>query len=155
MENIEIRKYKSEDLNEVIELIIESINGIEEKFYNKLQKEAWIKNISKNKLGKTFLANYSLVGTIDESIVGIVDITENNYINMLYVKPSFQNKGIASLLLKNVEEYALSRKGDIRVDASEKAKSFFINHGYKQVSKNEVIRSEISLNNYTMVKIKN
>lgn len=51
MENIEIRKYKSEDLNEVIELIIESINGIEEKFYNKLQKEAWIKNISKNKLG--------------------------------------------------------------------------------------------------------
>ncbi len=110
--------------------------------------------VSKNSL-KYSIAAYKNVSLDVEFKDLIVDITENNYINMLYVKPSFQNKGIASLLLKNVEEYALSRKGDIRVDASEKAKSFFINHGYKQVSKNEVIRSEISLNNYTMVIIKN
>lgn len=85
----------------------------------------------------------------EEILVGFGDITSNNYLNMLYVYPDYQNQAVATIICDELEKHST---GTITVDASLAAKNFFIKRGYKVIKEQTVEINQISLTNFKMVK---
>ena len=96
-----------------------------------------------------FKQNYTLLVFNEEKLVGFGDITSNNYLNMLYVHPDYQNQGVATQICNELEEHST---GTITVDASIAAKNFLIKRGYKVIKEQTVFIDRISLTNFKMVK---
>ncbi len=83
-------------------------------------------------------------------ITGFIELTENGYINCLYVHPDWQGKGVGSALLNFVVELATQQLPRLTVDASSVAKPLFLKHGFSVVRENTVHRHQQSLVNYSM-----
>lgn len=95
---------------------------------------------------ESLLKNYSLVAVNKNKIVGSADVCiEKNCIDRLYVDYRFQGFGIGSLIYKELEKVCTST---ISTYSSIKAKSFFLNKGFKVVKENKVIRKNITLINF-------
>lgn len=146
---IELRKYQLTDIDEIVSIFKESILGTCNNDYNELQIDAWLSGVDKEKWNEVVLNHYSLVALCCGKIVGYGDISKEEYINHLYVLPLYQNKGIATLIVDELERISNCQ---ITVDASITALPFFINRGYKIIKKQTVYRRGVALTNYKMKK---
>lgn len=90
-----------------------------------------------------------MVAFLEERPVGFGDINEYGYLNMLYVHPKYQRKGIATILCDRLERHV---QKDILVDVSYTAKDFFLNRGYKVIKEQIVNRKGVAINNFKMSK---
>jgi putative acetyltransferase len=75
----------------------------------------------------------AVVAEIDEAIVGFSDVDESGYIDMLFVDPDHNRRGVATALLGWVVAEA-ARLGAARLTtcASETARPFFRKHGFSE-----------------------
>ena len=147
---IKIRLYKSNDIDEVIQMFKDSISGACKNDYSAQEIEAWINALDKDKLQDRFLTSYSIVAVMDSIIVGFGNIDiENRYLDCLYVRPKFYRSGIASRICEELESKV---SGAISVHSSKTAKAFFLNRGYSLIAEQTVIRKEIKLTNYLLIK---
>lgn len=120
-----------------ISIFKESIIGTFNNDYNELQINAWLSVVDKEKWNEVFLNHYFLVALCFEKIIGYGDISKEGYINHLYVLPLYQNRGVATLIVDELERISNCQ---ITVDASITALPFFINRGYKVIKKQTVYR---------------
>lgn len=146
---VELQKYKSSNIDDVIKIFKFSILGTCKKDYDEKQINAWLSGIERNSWNDTFLAHYSVLAYCDDEAVGFGDITKDGHINLLYVLPEFQHRGIASMICDKLEKQA---KYKITVEASITAKGFFLKRGYAVVKEQTVFRREVALINYLMEK---
>lgn len=147
---IEIRLYKSNDIDEAIQMFKDSISSACKNDYSTQEIEAWINSLDRNKLQDRFLNSYSIVAVMDGIIVGFGNIDiEKRYLDCLYVKPKFYRSGIATKICEELENKVL---GTISVHSSKTAKAFFLNRGYKLIAEQTVVRNEIKLTNYILIK---
>ncbi len=151
MENkIEIRLYKSSDIDEVIQMFKDSIESACINDYSEQEINARINAFDKDELQKRFSNSYSLVATIDSLIVGFGNIDiENRYLDCLYVNPRFYRSSIATKICNELENKV---SGAILVHSSKTAKSFFINRGYSLIKEQSVIRNNVKLTNFLLIK---
>ena len=148
--NIEIRLYKSSDIDEVIQMFKDSISSACKNDYSAQEIEARISALDRDKLQGRFLSSCSIMAVIDGIIVGFGNIDiEKRYLDCLYVKPKFYRSGIATKICEELESKV---SGIIRVHSSKTAKAFFINRGYNLIAEQTVIRNEIKLTNYLLIK---
>lgn len=147
---IEIRLYKSSDIDEIIQMFKDSISSACKNDYSAKEIEVWINALDKDKLQDRFLSSYSIVAIMDGIIVGFgnADI-EKRYLDCLYVKPKFYRSGIATKICEELESKVL---GTISMHSSKTAKAFFLNRGYKLIAEQTVVRNEIKLTNYVLIK---
>ncbi len=147
---IEIRLYKSSDIDEVIQLFKDSIESACINDYSKQEINAWKNAFDKDKLQNRFLNSYSIVATLDSKIVGFGNIDiENRYLDCLYVKPQFYRSGIATKICNELESKV---SGAISVQSSKTAMPFFIGRGYNLIREQVVIRNNVKLTNYLLIK---
>lgn len=144
-----IELFHEKYIDEMISLFKESIRKICIKYYSPIQIEAWLSRANKTRWISNFKQNYTLLVFNEEILVGFGDITSNNYLNMLYVHPDYQNQAVATLICDELEKHST---GTITVDASQAAKNFFIKRGYKVIKEQTVVINQISLINFKMVK---
>lgn len=85
---------------------------------------------------------------MDGKNIGFGDISDG-YLNMLYVDPNYQRKGVATIICNKLKGYI---NKDITVDVSITAKDFFLKRGYEILNEQTVYRDGIGLNNYKMIK---
>lgn len=147
---IEIRLYKSSDIDEVIQMFKDSISSACKNDYSAQEIEARINALDRDKLQDRFLSSYSIVAVMDSIIVGFgkTDI-ENRYLDCLYVRPKFYRSGFATRICEELESKV---SGTISVHSSKTAKAFFLNRGYSLTAEQTVIRNEIKLTNYLLIK---
>ena len=89
-----------------------------------------------------------------KKIVGFASIQNNGYLYLLFVHKNFQSQGVASLLYKNVEEYATANKiTKIFSEVSITARGFFEKQGFKVDEEQRRIANKLSLRNFMMSKI--
>lgn len=87
---------------------------------------------------------------MDSIIVGFGNIDiENRYLDCLYVRQKFYRRGIASRICEELESKV---SGAISVHSSKTAKAFFLNRVYSLIAEQTVIRNEIKLTNYLLIK---
>ena len=154
---MEISKYRESDLEEIVDLFLDTVHEINRKDYSLAQLNAWAPYERRQEIieswQKTLREHISYVARCEHKIVGFADLTLDGLINRIYVHKDYQNRGIAKKLLFELEEEAY-QLGLIHLDtmASTTAVPFFQHEGYDIVSEEIAIRNQIALQNFHMRK---
>lgn len=150
-----IRKFQASDITECITLFQETIHSINIKDYSPIQINLWAPSIKPEVTSRWELLfqNISYVAEYNNQIVGFADLSLQGYLDRLYVHKNFQSRGIATNLLKKLEERAnnLNLK-EITTAASITAKSFFEKNGFSIVKEQQVDIQGVKFINFAMVK---
>ena len=135
-ENLGIHPLTELDIPEMRELFRTTVLTVNSKDYTKEEVEDWTSCGDSVAHWKNLLAKNDYVGAIDRQgkIIGFSSVNAEGYLHSMFVHKDQQGKGLATLLLSEVEKIA--RKYDvhkINVEASITARPFFEKHGYKVV----------------------
>ena len=150
---ITIRNYTLQDVDLTIEIYPKAIRGVFSKYYGPEKIEAWAqiddrKHYANNRLSRpTWITNYN------GEPAGWSDLEASGYLDMMFVHPQYQGLGIASRLLKTVED--TSRKQGqpvITTEASLTARPFFEQRGFDIAAAQEVQIRGRTLKNFRMEK---
>ena len=160
---MEIRPYKTEDIQEIAELFYQTVHTVNAADYTNKQLDAWTDgNIDLAAWDRSFQAHMTLVAVVtpseaedkkvvQEQIAGFADMDSTGYLDRLYVHRDFQRCGIASALCDRLEEAVDAEQ--FTTHASITAKPFFEKRGYRVIREQQVERKGILLTNYVMGKI--
>lgn len=146
-----IREYRENDSIVLKELFLNTINNINTKDYSIEQINAWSKGIDDlEKWNIRLVRNHTLIAEIDNEIVGFISMANDGLIDLLFTHPKYQNKRIATKLLKEIER--LGKKKKYYTFSSITAKPFFERNGYILNKENIVRLGNVELTNYLMIK---
>lgn len=107
-----------------------------------------------SKIGEMIKTHYFIVAVDQLSqIVGFSSITPQGYLHSMFVHKDFQGKGVATILLKEIERYAVS-VGIKRItsEVSITARPFFEKRGYMVEVEQKRRANQLCLTNYWMAK---
>lgn len=151
-----IRKYKPSDCSQMARLFYDTVHSVNSKDYCEEQLFAWANGtVDLMAWNNLFVEHYTLVAEIG-TIVGFGDIDKCGYLDKLYVHKDFQGKGIATAIVNQLEQFAITNGiNKISTYSSITAKPFFEKLGYTTIKQNIVIRKNIKLINYLMEKTMN
>ena len=146
-----IRPFKDDDTDAIIELFINTVRIINSADYDDAQIAAWTHCPDRTKWLETLKSHYSLVAVHGGVIVGFGDMTDSGYLDRLYVHADFQRQGIASAICDLLEAHIT---GDVVTHASITVKPFFEKRGYLVITPQTVTKHGVDFKNYVMKKRK-
>lgn len=151
---MKIRKAVSDDLGEILNLFRSTIRHVNKHDYTAEQLEVWSTGADdRDRWLKKIEDQYFLVTLSGSNISGFGSITSKGYLDTMFVSKDHQRKGIAKLLLQNLELFAMEKKLDIITsDVSITARPFFEKYRFDVVRKQEVNMKGILIINYKMKK---
>ena len=153
--NLGIRPLTELDIPEMRELFRTTVLTVNSKDYTKEEVADWASCGESVAHWKELLAKNDYIGAIDGQgkIVGFSSMNAEGYLHSMFVHKDWQGKGVATLLLSEVEKMACEygvRK--ISVEVSITARPFFEKHGYKVVKEQKAKANRLWLTNYVMEK---
>lgn len=144
-----IRAYKPEDAVALVRLFYEAVHSVPD--YTEMQKNAWAPQIpDAESWNESLLACHTLVAEENDRILGFGNMDEKGYLDLLYVSPAQQRKGVATAICDGLEK--ASKAPAFTTHASITARPFFENRGYRVIKEQQVERKGIWLTNYVMKK---
>ena len=153
--NLGIRRLAAQDIPEMRKLFRATVLTVNSKDYTKEEVEDWASCGDSVEHWKELLAKNNYIGALDGQggIVGFSSMNAEGYLHSMFVHKDWQGKGVATLLLSEVEKIAL-RYGvhKISVEVSVTARPFFEKHGYKVVKEQKAKANRLYLTNYVMEK---
>ena len=150
-----IRIAQPADVLEIKDLFQDTVLNINKFDYSKAEVEDWAScgnDISHIK--EMIRTHYFIVATNQQSqVVGFASITQQGYLHSMFVHKDFQGKGIATILLNEIERYATAT-GIIRItsEVSLTARPFFEKRGYIVMEEQKRKANQLSLTNFWMAK---
>lgn len=147
---MKLRTYVSGDCTKLAKLFFDTVHEINARDYTLSQLQVWATgNVDLVSWNKSFSENTTIIAEINNQIVGFGDIDSSGYLDRLYVHKNYQRQGIATAIVERLEKNIQS---SITTHASITAKNFFENRGYIVIKENIVIRQEVELTNFIMMK---
>ena len=147
-----IRRYEAADLDAVMSVFLRSVRGVASRVYDAGQIAAWAQ-VDRDVWSRRRLDRPTWVALIDGVIAGFIDLEGSGHIDMLFVDPACQRRGVASVLLDTVENAArVQRLAVLDTDASITARPFFEKHGFQIVRSQEVALRGQRLTNFRLEK---
>jgi putative acetyltransferase len=154
MPAITLRPYHASDATSLVDLFRASVRSIAARDYRPSQIRAWAPdNLDEEKFGQRCAAKTTWIAEIDHRIAGFSDLEPDGHIDMLYVHPNFQRRGVARTLLDHIEKTA--RALDLHrlyTEANITARPVFEAFGFHVVVPQTVTLRGQSLTNYRMQK---
>lgn len=153
--NFIIRAALQSDAVELKNLFQNTVLAINRRDYSQAEVEDWascgddLSNIEN--MIKTY---YFIVAVNQQSeIVGFSSITSQGYLHSMFVHKDFQGEGIATMLLNEIEQYAITN-GIMRItsEVSLTARPFFEKKGYIVEEEQKRKANQLSLTNFWMAK---
>ncbi len=153
--NLGIRRLAAQDIPEMRKLFRATVLTVNSKDYTKEEVEDWASCGDSVEHWKELLAKNDYIGALDGQggIVGFSSMNAEGYLHSMFVHKDWQGRGVATLLLSEVEKIA-RRYGvhKISVEVSVTARPFFEKHGYKVVKEQKAKANRLYLTNYVMEK---
>ena len=149
-----IRLYVPADLDALIRLFRESVRRIAIRDYSLEQVTAWAPDAADRERWATRRGSRpTWVAEVDGEVAGFTDLEPDGHIDMMFVHPDHQGRGVAGALLRQVETEA-ARLGLDRLytEASITARPFFERKGFHVVEQQTVTLRGQDLVNYRMEK---
>lgn len=147
-----LRRYRSDDLEEIVRLFYDTVNCVNIRDYTKDQVKVWSAGSKRlEKSDEWFMAMYTVVAVDEGIIVGYGNIGGSGYLDHLYVHKDRQGCGIGTAICDRLEETVTA--GKITVHASVTSRSFFERRDYKVVREQQVWRDGVALTNFLMEKV--
>ena len=152
---MKLRKYIKTDNEPLVKMFYDTVHTVNARDYTAAQLDAWApRSIDADKWCAGFSNSYTLIAVESDKIVGFANLTDEGYLDRLYVHKDHQRMGIAQRLSDALEAYARNNGiEELFSDVSITAKPFFTKQGYITVKENSVERARQRLVNYTMKKI--
>lgn len=149
---MQIRKATIDDIPAITQLFKETIETINRKDYNEEQVKVWSAGHAyADRWTKRLGTQYFIVAVTDDVIAGMGSITQDGYLDMMYVHKDYQGKGIASAVVDELLANALSNKlSVVTSDVSITAKPFFERKGFAVVAPQRKMVEEVEFLNYKM-----
>lgn len=146
-----IRKYRPEDLPEILKLFYDTVHSVCKADYTPAQIDAWAPAAPDTERWRASLEkHYALVALDEGAIAGFGDIDETGYLDRLYVHKDYIRRGAGGALLYELENaYPVT---EITTHASITAKPFFEAKGYVAVMEQRVTRRGVTMTNFVMKK---
>jgi putative acetyltransferase len=135
-----IRCFDPTDANSLLKLFCYTVRAINSADYDSKQISAWAsEEIDLDTWRERFAGRFAYVATLDEGYVGFADMTNEGYIDRLFVSARHQRQGIATALLARLKSEA-SNSGvtQLSTNASITAKPFFETAGFAVIRKQTV-----------------
>jgi putative acetyltransferase len=151
---VTVRRYAATDLDTLIDLFRQSVRRIARKDYTDAQILAWAPDdIDRAAFGARRDAKPTWVAEISGMIVGFTDLEPDGHIDMLFVHPEGQGRGVARALLDTVERTAQERGlARLYAEASITARPVFERYGFCVITAQTVSRNGQDFTNYRMEK---
>ena len=150
-----IRVALQSDTVELKQLFQNTVLAINRRDYSQAEVEDWAScgdNLANIK--DMIKTHYFIVAVNQQSqIVGFSSITSQGYLHSMFVHKDFQGKGIAIMLLNEIEQYAITN-GIVRItsEVSLTARPFFEKRGYIVEEEQKRKANQLSLTNFWMAK---
>jgi putative acetyltransferase len=101
---ITIRSYRDEDVDSVVAIFRDAARSTAGRDYSESQVRAWAPNLIDHALfAQRCAAKSTWVAECNQRVAGFSDIELDGHIDMLYVHPDFQRRGVARALLTRIE----------------------------------------------------
>lgn len=149
-----IRFATKKDIPAIKELFGSTILSVNLKDYTSEQVECWAARGEDVSVWEERISEqYFILAEENNAILGFAALKLSGYLNSMFVHKDYQGKGIATFLLKKIEEYArLKDISEITADVSITAQPFFSKKGYVILEKQTVCIG-ILMTNYKMSKV--
>ncbi len=152
-ETIPLRKYRSEDCEELARLFYDTVHTVNARDYREDQLNVWATGqVDLERWNQSFLSHETIVATENGIIIGFGDMDETGYLDRLYVHKDHQGKGVAFSICRELEKIVSAPR--YTTHASITARPFFEKRGYRVVKEQQVERQGVYLTNYVMEKIR-
>ena len=152
---IEIRDYRNSDCAALAEIFQRAVREIARKDYSPVQLAAWAPDVRDMVAWSArCTAKPSFVAEYDGQVAGFTDLDGDGHIDMFFVNPDFQRRGVGSAMLR----FLAARGGNERLkrlfsEVSITARPVFERHGFKVLAYQTVETNGQSLGNYRMEKL--
>lgn len=153
-DDITIRRYVPDDLDGLIAIFTRAVRETAIRDYSPEQLRAWAPDRpDRDAWAARRTSRPTFIAEAGGAAAGFTDLEPDGHIDMMFVHPDHQGRGVAAALLAHVEAQArkagLSR---IFTEASLTARPFFARHGFIVISEQQVpVRGEV-LTNFRMEK---
>ncbi|WP_270516604.1 GNAT family N-acetyltransferase [Sanguibacteroides sp. AM78-02pH3A] len=150
-----IRQATHDDIEEIKELFKSTVLTINGRDYSQEEVEDWAscgEDISK--ISEMIESHYFIVAINRSSqIVGFSSVTSQGYLHSMFVHKDFQGKGIATLLLNDIEQF-VKENGITKItsEVSLTARPFFEKQGYIVTTEQKRQANKLCLTNFWMAK---
>ncbi len=152
---IEIRDYQDSDCDALADIFTRAVRQIARRDYSPAQILAWApetcdmeKFAARRHARPTFVAEYK------GQVAGFTDLDAEGHIDMFYVNPDFQRRGVGSAMLRFVTVRAQNeRVKRLHGEVSITARPVFERHGFKVLAYQTVETNGQALGNYRMEKL--
>jgi putative acetyltransferase len=102
-----VRGYLSADIDSLIDLFRASVRTVARRDYSYEQVIAWAPDrIDREAWAVRCASRQVWVAAIDGNLVGFGDLEPDGHLDMMYVRPDYQGRGVATALLEQVERAA-------------------------------------------------
>ncbi|RHE94277.1 GNAT family N-acetyltransferase [Bacteroides intestinalis] len=150
-----IRAALQSDAVELKKLFQNTVLAINRRDYSQAEVEDWAScGDDLSNIEDMIKTHYFIVAINQQSeIVGFSSITPQGYLHSMFVHKDFQGEGIATMLLNEIEQYAITN-GIIRItsEVSLTARPFFEKKGYIVEEEQKRKANQLSLTNFWMAK---
>ena len=150
-----LRKIEGKDIPELQALFRNTVLIVNSKDYTQEEVEDWASCGDSIEHWKELLSVHNYVAALDQDghIIGFSSMNTEGYLHSMFVHKDWQHKGVASMLLSEVEKMALGYGvHKISAEVSITARPFFEKHGYKMVKEQKAKANRLYLTNYVMKK---
>lgn len=151
---IAIRPYAASDASTLTSLFRSSVREIASRDYTPSQIREWAPDrIDEIRFGQKCASRPTWVAEVEGRIAGFSDLEPDGHVDMLYVHPEFQRRGVARALLKHIEVTA--RAAALRrlyTEASITARPVFEAVGFRTIVPQTLTIRSVSMTNYRMEK---
>ena len=153
--NFIIRAALQSDAVELKNLFQNTVLAINRRDYSQAEVEDWAScGDDLSNIENMIKTHYFIVAVNQQSeIVGFSSITPQGYLHSMFVHKDFQGEGIATILLNEIEQYAITN-GIMRItsEVSLTACPFFEKKGYIVEEEQKRKANQLSLTNFWMAK---
>lgn len=154
--NYKIRPLEEKDLYDMQNLFRSTVLNVNIKDYTKEEVKDWASCGNDIKHWKEILFNNQFIGAFDkqDNLIGYSSMNKNGYMHSMFVHKDWQGKGIATLLLSEVENIARQYKvKEITSEVSKTARPFFEHKRYVVECEQKQQANRLKLTNYKMRKV--
>ncbi len=153
--SVVIRPYQHSDAAETLAVFISAVTETAAADYTAEQVQAWAQPERRDPdtWHTAMRARNSIVATIGGELAGFSDVSSDGYVDMMFVSPRHQRRGVAHQLLAHVEAHA-RREGtpELSANVSITARPFFERHGFTVEAEQHPVKAGVELINYRMRK---
>jgi putative acetyltransferase len=149
-----LRPLVAADVAAAIDLFRASVRGVAQRDYSPDQIAAWAPDeIDRARWSARIVGRDAFVVEMDRRLLGFCELEADGHLDMMFVHPDWQRRGIATALLEYAERAARQRElVRLFTEASLTARPFFERRGFQSIARQTVFLRGQSLVNYRMAK---